>query len=438
MGVRNMATIWQQAEELKDEMVERRRDLHRHPETGWTEFRTASMIIGELKKLGYDVKFGADVIDEKSMMGVPSEAELADYMQRAINEGADPELVKKMAGGKTGIVATLKTDKPGKTVAFRFDMDCNDVEEERCDEHRPAKEGFASEHKKAMHACGHDGHVTIGLSAAKLLAANKARLAGTVKLIFQPAEEGVRGAFAMMNAGVVDDVDYLFGGHIGFKATADNCLVTMTDGFLATTKLDAEFTGVSAHAGAAPEQGKNALLAAAQAAISLNTIPRHSKGSSRINVGVLNAGTGRNVVPDIAAIKLETRGATTEIDEYMVTEAKRILNACAAMYDVKVKITMAGAAPACFADKELGHEVAELIEEKCHYDEVVEYVDMGGSEDCGYFMERVQQHGGRALYMMYGTKIAAGHHNNHFDFNEDCLWKAAATVTEIAVHFSNK
>ena len=438
MGVRNMATIWQQAEELKDEMVERRRDLHRHPETGWTEFRTASMIIGELKKLGYDVKFGADVIDEKSMMGVPSEAELADYMQRAINEGADPELVKKMAGGKTGIVATLKTDKPGKTVAFRFDMDCNDVEEERCDEHRPAKEGFASEHKKAMHACGHDGHVTIGLSAAKLLAANKARLAGTVKLIFQPAEEGVRGAFAMMNAGVVDDVDYLFGGHIGFKATADNCLVTMTDGFLATTKLDAEFTGVSAHAGAAPEQGKNALLAASQAAISLNTIPRHSKGSSRINVGVLNAGTGRNVVPDIAAIKLETRGATTEIDEYMVTEAKRILNACAAMYDVKVKITMAGAAPACFADKELGHEVAELIEEKCHYDEVVEYVDMGGSEDCGYFMERVQQHGGRALYMMYGTKIAAGHHNSHFDFNEDCLWKAAATVTEIAVHFSNK
>ncbi len=438
MGVRNMATIWQQAEELKDEMVERRRDLHRHPETGWTEFRTASMIIGELKKLGYDVKFGADVIDEKSMMGVPSEAELADYMQRAISEGADPELVKKMAGGKTGIVATLKTDKPGKTVAFRFDMDCNDVEEERCDEHRPAKEGFASEHKKAMHACGHDGHVTIGLSAAKLLAANKARLAGTVKLIFQPAEEGVRGAFAMMNAGVVDDVDYLFGGHIGFKATADNCLVTMTDGFLATTKLDAEFTGVSAHAGAAPEQGKNALMAAAQAAISLNTIPRHSKGSSRINVGVLNAGTGRNVVPDIAAIKLETRGATTEIDEYMVTEAKRILNACAAMYDVKVKITMAGAAPACFADKELGHEVAELIEEKCHYDEVVEYVDMGGSEDCGYFMERVQQHGGRALYMMYGTKIAAGHHNSHFDFNEDCLWKAAATVTEIAVHFSNK
>ena len=88
----------------------------------------------------------------------------------------------------------------------------------------------------------------------------------------------------------------------------------------------------------------------------------------------------------------------------MVTEAKRILNACAAMYDVKVKITMAGAAPACFADKELGHEVAELIEEKCHYDEVVEYVDMGGSEDCGYFMERVQQHGGSVYDVRYQNR----------------------------------
>lgn len=433
-----METIWQQAEGLKDEMVARRRDLHQHPETGWTEFRTASMIINELKNLGYDVVFGAAVIDEKSMMGVPTAAELEKYMQRALAEGADPELVKQMAGGKTGIVATLKTDAPGKTVAFRFDMDCNDVQEEAGDAHRPAKAGFASQHQMAMHACGHDGHVTIGLAAAKLLAANKARLSGIIKLIFQPAEEGVRGAYAMVNAGVVDDVDYLFGGHIGFKATTDNLLVTMTDGFLATTKLDAKFTGVSAHAGAAPEQGKNALLAAAQAAISLNTIARHSKGSNRINVGVLNAGTGRNVVPDVASLKLETRGATTEINEFMVAEAKRMINACAAMYDVKVEITMAGAAPACFADKELGHEVADLISQKCHYDEVSEYVDMGGSEDCGYFMERVQQRGGRALYMMYGTQLAAGHHNSRFDFNEDCMWKAAATITEIAVHFTNK
>ena len=431
-------TIWQDAEKLQGEMVACRRSLHEHPETGWTEFRTASMIITELRALGYEVKFGAEVVDEASMMGVPAAAELKKYMERAISEGADPALVARMDGGKTGIVAVVHADTSGKTVAFRFDMDCNDVEEDKTAEHRPQKEGFASCHSTAMHACGHDGHVAIGLSFAKLLMANRKCLAGTVKLIFQPAEEGVRGAYAMVNAGVVDDVDYLFGGHIGFKATSDNCLVTMTDGFLATTKLDAVFKGVSAHAGAAPEQGKNALLAAAQAAISLSTISRHSKGSSRINVGVLNAGTGRNVVPDIAVLKLETRGGNTEINNFMVAEAKRMLRACADMYDVEVNVTMAGSAPACLADEALGQEVADLVANKCNYDEIVKYVNMGGSEDCGYFMERVQQHGGRALYMMYGTKIAAGHHNSRFDFNEDVLWKAAGTLTEIALHFTNK
>lgn len=433
-----MTTIWQQAEQLREEMVARRRNLHQHPETGWTEFRTSSMIIKELKALGYEVAFGGSVIDEASMMGVPSAAELEKYMERAVSEGADPELVAAMKGGKTGVVAVLETGRPGKTVAFRFDMDCNDVEEDRSDAHRPHKEGFDSLHANAMHACGHDGHVTIGLAAAKLIAANKEQLAGTVKLIFQPAEEGVRGAYAMVNAGVVDDVDYLFGGHIGFKATSDSCLVTMTDGFLATTKIDAVFKGVSAHAGAAPEQGRNALLAAAQAAVSLSGISRHSQGSSRINVGVLNAGTGRNVVPDIASMKLETRGANTAINEFMVNEAKRILQACADMYDVKLTVSMAGSAPACVADKELGAEVARLAREKCRYGEVVEYINMGGSEDCAYFMERVQQHGGRAVYLMYGTQIAAGHHNSHFDFHEDAMWKASATLAEIAVHFTNK
>ena len=203
------------------------------------------------------------------------------------------------------------------------------------------------------------------------------KLHGRIKLIFQPAEEGVRGALAMVDAGVVDDVDYLFGGHIGFKCTQADTLVTMTDGFLATTKLDAEFHGVSAHAGAAPEEGKNAknaLLAAAQAAISLSTISRHSQGSSRINVGVLNAGTGRNVVPDIASMKIETRGGNTEINEFMVKEARRMLQAAADLYDVKVDISLAGGAPASIYDKELAEEIAALVKEKCGYAHVLTYV----------------------------------------------------------------
>lgn len=431
-----MKTIWQQAEALKNELAERRRSLHRYPETGWTEFRTASLIIRELETLGYEVHFGPEVMAEASMMGRPSMEEMKAYADRAVSEGADPELVGKMAGGKTGVLAILDTGRPGKTVAFRFDMDCNDVEEEKGTTHRPAAEGFASIHPRAMHACGHDGHVTIGLALAKLLQENRDLLHGRLKLIFQPAEEGVRGALAMVDAGVVDDVDYLFGGHIGFKCMMDNALVTMTDGFLATTKLDAVFHGISAHAGAAPEEGKNALLAAAQAAISLHTISRHSRGSSRINVGVLTAGTGRNVVPDSASMKIETRGADTEINDFMVKETRRMLQAAADLYDVKVEISLAGGAPASVYDKELAEEIAALVTEKCGYDQVLTYVDMGGSEDCTYFMDQVQKHGGRAAYLMYGTSLAAGHHNGRFDFNEEVLWKAAATLTELAVKYS--
>lgn len=431
-------SIWQEAEALRQECKNRRRDLHQHPEPGWTEFRTASLIIKELQALGYDVRYGAEVVDEECQMGLPSAEHLQQCMERAISEGADPELVAEMAGGKTGVVGVLNTGKPGKTVAFRVDMDSNDVQEELSEVHRPFRKGFASKHPLAMHACGHDGHVSIGLAAAKLIMQHKDELSGTVKLIFQPAEEGVRGAYAMVATGLVDDVDYMFCGHLGFKNTIENSLVTMTSDFLATTKMDATFKGVPAHAGAAPEQGKNALLAACQAAISLSTISRHSKGSSRINIGILNAGTGRNVVPDIATMKIETRGLTTEIDEYMVKEAKRMLQACADMYDVQLEITMAGSAPATVDDPELAHEIAELVKAKCQYEAVGEYVEMGGSEDAGYFMERVQKRGGRASYLMYGTPIAAGHHNSFFDFDENALWRAAATLTEMAIYFTNK
>lgn len=429
-------TMWQEANGLKDKLIAVRRDIHQHPETGWTEFRTTSLIIRELQKLGFTVKYGKEITNEKYMLGVPAADVLAKCQQRAIDEGADKELVAAMNGGRTGAVAILDTGRTGSTVAFRFDIDSNDAIECQNQEHRPACEKFSSIHQRAMHACGHDGHAAIGLGVARLLAVHKDELCGKIKLIFQPAEEGVRGAYAMVNAGVVDDVDYFFSGHVGFKATTDNTIIARTDGFLATTKINAEFRGVSAHAGAAPEQGKNALLAAAQAAISLNTIARHSGGASRINVGVLNAGTGRNVVPDYAEMQLETRGENTTVNQFMVDEAKRILGACADMYGVELRTEIVGSAPGCVPDVELGEKVAELIKEKCAYEQIIANAHIGCSEDCSYFMERVQEKGGRALFMMYGTKIAAGHHNDHFDFNEDCLWRAAGTLTELALYFS--
>ncbi len=433
-----MSSIWEQAEALKQEAVSRRRDVHRFPEPAWTEFRTTALIVEELQRLGFEVLFGADIIDGSTMMGVPDEATLQNAAERAVSEGADAELVCKMNGGRTGVVGILKTERPGKTAAFRFDIDCNDLQEAEDEQHFPCRDGFASVHSSAMHACGHDGHVAIGLLTARLLVDNKDKLSGTVKLIFQPAEEGVRGALAMVKAGVVDDVDFFFGGHIGFKATNNNTLAVLSKGFLATAKLDAEFFGKASHAGAAPEKGRNALLAAAQAAVSLNTIARHSGGASRINVGVMEAGTGRNVVPDYAILKLETRGADSSVNAYMLEETRRILKACADMYGVFLQERMMGSAPSCQPDEELSREVAALLAKECRYDELLAGVELGGSEDCSYFMERVQQRGGRALYLMYGSVIKSGHHSNHFDFDEDCLWRAAAALTTLAVYFTGK
>lgn len=417
----------------RKKIVHNRRDFHKYAETAWTEFRTASVVAETLAMLGYQVLIGEEVIDPAAMMGVPSPQDLALHEERAIAQGAKPEWVTKMHGGKTGVVGVMDFSRPGPTVAFRFDMDANDIVEVETQEHRPCKEGFASVNKGAMHACGHDGHTALGLALAELLAKLKDSLAGRVKLIFQPAEEGVRGAKSMVARGVVDDVNYLIGMHLGIGLKKEGTVTCQTGGFLATTKMDAQFTGVPAHAGGAPETGRNALLAASTAALNLHAISRHSQGVSRINVGVLQAGTGRNVVPANAVLKLETRGTTSEINEYMYNEAVRILKAAADMYGVTVELTEMGGAAGCGNHPELVERLSKVAQNSGLFEEVLPCGNIGGSEDCTYFMERVHQQGGQAAYIMVGTTLAAGHHDSRFDFNEDSLVSAAALLGEFAV-----
>jgi aminobenzoyl-glutamate utilization protein A len=418
---------------LKEKMIERRRDFHRHPEVAWTEFRTAAIVADTLTSLGYRVEAGHEVILPEAMMGVPAEQELEQHTERALKQGANPIWVEKMSGGKTGVVGTMKFNRPGPVVALRFDMDANDISESDEREHRPQRENFAAINKGAMHACGHDAHTAIGLAVAEVLAALKSDLAGTVKLIFQPAEEGVRGAKAMVAKGVVDEIDYFLGMHLGFNTNKRGQLACNIDGFLATTKLDATFTGVAAHAGAAPEAGSNALLAAATAALNLHAIARHSKGASRINVGIMQAGTGRNVIPANALIKLETRGVTTEINDYMVDQAVRIIKAAADMYGVRLEIKEMGGAAGAENDIALVEYVQNIAKRLGTFEEILPYCYFGASEDCTYFMERVQQRGGQAAYVMIGTDLAAGHHDFRFDINEDALEDAVTLISSVAI-----
>jgi len=418
--------------QLRDKTIERRRDFHRYAEVAWTEFRTAAKVAEALTALGYEVKTGDEAIAAGSMMGVPDAAELERYAERAVAQGADPVWVARMKGGKTGVVGTMRFTRPGPTVALRFDMDANDAVEAEEAGHRPFAEGFASVNKGAMHACGHDGHTAVGLTVAEVLASLKADLAGTVKMVFQPAEEGVRGAKAMMDRGVVDDVDVIVGMHLGVNLRKTGQMACDTVGFLATTKLDATFTGVPAHAGAAPETGRNALLAAATAAVNLHAISRHSAGASRVNVGVLQAGTGRNVVPANAVLKLETRGTTSAINDYMRAEAVRVVEGAAAMYGVQVAIAEMGGAAGCGSDPALVARIREVAERSGLFAEILPAGNIGGSEDCTFLMERVQQRGGLAAYVMVGTALAAGHHDFRFDIDEEALPLAAGLMACLA------
>jgi len=425
------AIIKQAAKKLEPQLIEWRRDFHRHPETGWTEFRTAGKVAARLQELGYTVKIGPEAVTAADMMGVPPADQLARHMERAVAQGADAALIKGMTGGLTGVVADLICGE-GPTVAVRFDMDANDIDEVQDLSHLPRREGFASVNPGAMHACGHDGHVAIGLGVAEILAGLKSQLRGSVRLIFEPGEEGSRGARAMVSAGAVTGVDYILGGHIGFQAQKTGQLICATGKFLATTKYDVTYTGRPAHAGAAPEEGRNALLAAATAALNLHAISRHGQGATRITVGMLVAGQGRNIIPANALYKMETRGETSEIDEYMAAEARRIIVAAAQMYGVEYDMIQVGGTKSGESSPDMRDRVRQIAAGMDFFEDIVDYAAFGATEDYSHFMSVVQQNGGSGTYFMIGADLAAGHHNNHFDFDEAVL-APGVELTALAV-----
>ena len=416
--------ITNRAKEIYEKNRDRRRDLHRYPEKGWLEMRTSAIIAKILTELGYQVLTGRLVCDGEARMGVPDEEELAEHAA-AVREWNTPldYLTEDMKEGYTGVIGILSCGS-GPTVALRFDMDALGVVESEAPNHRPFAEGFRSVVPGVMHACGHDGHTAIGLGTAEVLSAIREHLHGTVKLIFQPAEEGVRGARAIVAKGHLDDVDYFLGTHVAPAGGPDDGAVTpATYGSLATSKYDVVYRGAAAHAGGFPEQGRNALLAAANAALNLAAIPRHSAGASRINVGTLHAGTGRNVVPDYAKLELETRGETTEINGFMEERAKRICESAAAMYDCACTMTKVGAADSHHSDPELAERIAAMLEQ--HYPDIpvssVRNAKNWGSEDISLMMNRVQERGGKATCMRSVTSMAAPQHTSEFDIDEKVI-----------------
>lgn len=406
-------------------VIATRRDLHMYPELGHMEFRTASLVARRLKDLGFEVKVGREVMDPDAVLGLPSEEELEAAYKRAESEGADPEFLPLMRGGLTGVVGEWRTGRPGPTLAMRFDIDCIPVAESTDPDHVPFKEGFASRHPGEMHACGHDGHTAIGLGVAAIIPQIADQLCGNIRLIFQPAEEGCRGANPMAEAGVVDDVDYLLAVHLGCGVPSGH-LYTRIDGLLASSKLDVTFTGTPAHAGSAPHAGRNAVLAMAQAIQGLYAISRHGDGTSRVNVGVVRGGTGRNVIPAEAFMAIEVRGATDEILRYMEDRARKVLEGAALAQEVELSVSVQGRGLSSNNSQELADLIAE---EAAHVPGLTVHNEghvTGGSDDFTILGARAAQRGAKVLYMDMGTDHVDGHHTPRFDINEADLQHSLA------------
>lgn len=396
-----------------------RRELHRHPEPAWEEYYTTARLVEAVNRIGVDELYvGPAAIEPTARGGVPDDPVTFDRArERARVAGADEELIETLEDGQTGLVAVLDRGD-GPHVGLRVDIDALVREESTDSAHRPAAEGFRSEHEGLMHACGHDGHATIGIGVLEAIAASD--FGGRLTVCFQPAEEEIGGGPAVAESGHFDDVDYLFAIHLGLGHPTGE-IVAGFEGFLAVANLDVEFTGAGSHAGSHPEAGTNAVQALAAAIDGLYAIPRHSAGRTRINAGRVEGGSASNIIPETATIQGEVRGETTALREYMKERAGRVLEGAATSHGCDVTYDYGPEAPSGESDPALAAAVESAAESVTGVDSVLPSAEFGGSEDATYLMERVQNRGGLATYVGIGTDHPGGHHSATFDIDEESL-----------------
>ena len=406
-----------------DQLIEIRRHLHTMPEEGWSEFTTTAFIVGKLREYGYEVLLGKKVINPDNCLGRNLKVVEAG-LKLARENGVSEELLAEM-DGLTGCVGVMDTGRPGPTLAIRFDIDCVPVTESTEDCHIPARVGFISKRPGLMHACGHDAHTSTGLAVAHWFADNVDQMNGKIKILFQPAEEGVRGAAGMAASGILDDADYFLGAHIAMMCKSGEVSVNPY-GFLCTTKLDVTYTGRPAHAGVEPNAGHNAMAAACNAFVQLLGIARHGSGMTRINVGQLVAGEGRNVIPSHAVMKMEVRGETGEINQYMYDSAVNIIKGCALSQNCEYTIEKMGEAVDLTNDLELVKVLTEAVGNVEGMTARQDPMNFGGSEDATILARRVQAHGGKAAFFVLGADRPSGHHTAKFDIDEKALDKGLA------------
>ncbi|ELZ29387.1 amidohydrolase [Halogeometricum pallidum JCM 14848] len=408
-------------------LIDLRREFHAYPEPGWCEYWTTVRIVEELEDIGVDdIHIGPDALDTNERLGVPEERVLSEWFDKAESKTNRTDILERIEGGRTGAVAVVDRGD-GPTVGLRVDIDALPIRESTDGDHVPAAECFRSKNEGFMHACGHDAHVAFGLGTLRTVAESEFR--GTFKVFFQPSEELLGGGKPMAVGPHVDDVDYLIGTHVGLDHPTGT-VISGIDEVLALSRLAITFSGESAHAGVAPNQGSNAVQAFVTAASNVYGIPRHSDGATRVNVGEISSDNPANVIADRATATIEVRGESNDAMEYMRDSVRRYVESAAEMHGCEAEIALVGAGIREDSDEELVELVSEVANGIDSVSSVVRRGSAGASEDVTYLMRVVKANGGNASYIGIGGGNPSGHHTPTFDIDEDCLLIGVSTLSK--------
>ncbi|MCD4505765.1 M20 family metallopeptidase [Chromobacterium piscinae] len=361
-----------------DEFVAIRHQLHAHPELGFEENKTSDMVAQKLQEWGYEVHTGI---------------------------------------GKTGIVGRLQIGNGQRSLGIRADMDALPIQEN-------TGLPYASTYPGKMHACGHDGHTAILLAAAKYLA-NTRRFNGELHLIFQPAEEGLGGATAMLNDGLFDrfPCDAIYALHnapglpVGCFALKEGAMAASSD------SVDIRLTGVGAH-GAMPNFGIDPIVTASSIVMVLQTLVARNISATEagvITIGMLHAGQTHNVIPEHADMKLTVRALSRETHATLKQRLHDVVQLQAQSYGVTAEIDYRTIAPVLVNTPDETLFLANLIREYAGIERLIQPPHgMMGSEDFAWMLE---QKPGCYVLLGNGTDNNGGCmiHNPGYDFNDHIL-----------------
>ncbi|MBM6852489.1 amidohydrolase [Oscillibacter valericigenes] len=389
----NCQEIKRLAEENFDFAVQTRRRFHAHPELSNQEHETTQYIIDQLEQLG-----------------IP-------YIRPA----------------ETGVIAVIRGKQPGKVLGIRADIDALPIQERNDVPYRSQNDGV-------MHACGHDAHAAELLATAKILWELRSQFRGTVKLIFQPAEEYFpSGALAMMAGGDLDDCGAIIGTHILTNLPVGKICVEAGGKMAASASVNIRVKGKGGHGGM-PYQAVDAIVAAA--AIIMNLQPLVSRelnfnDPAVVTIGILEAGTGKNIIAEEAYMTGTLRYFNNDLIGQLETSIRRIAENTAAAYRAQAEVEIVPGLPAVVNDAELSRMSEAVAAELFGADALIRTERNAGCDDFAYYAQKAP-----ILYAQIGAgnpeKIPLyPHHNPRFDLDEDCMKQAAEYFTGFALTFLN-